>query len=245
MSKQNDPSKYWNSVLNAIEFKFTEKQNSILKNSYESKIVLLNGPAGTSKTYISFLCGLKCFFKQNAEQIIYVRSAIESGKSLGAVPGEINDKISPYTQPLEDKIEELLKKTSITHNQIQSILSKIVKAPINYMRGANIDNSFVIVDECQNLTKDQILLIMSRITDNSKIFLIGDSQQSDINNSGWPYVIKLFDNEESQKQNINCYKFSDEDIVRSEIVKFIIKTFDSTPKIVSPRIKHLTYQLAI
>lgn len=244
MSKNNDPSKYWNHVINSIEFDLTEKQNSILKNTYDSKISFLNGPAGTSKTFISFLCGLKLLFKEEANKILYVRSAIESGKTLGAMPGEMNEKIGYYTKPLEDKIQELLHKSNIGHNQVNSIKSKIERVPINFMRGMNLKDTFIIVDECQNLTREQILLIMSRITDDSKMFLIGDSKQSDISNSGWNFTLKLFNNEDSKNKNIHVYEFNNDDIVRSEIVKFIIKTFDTSQKIISPKNKHLAYQLS-
>ena len=202
----------------------TEKQLDLLKIIFdkESKIIFISGPAGTSKTYIAIYGALQLYNMNNDRGITYVRTIAESGeKSLGALPGEMAEKINPYMMPMNEKLDELLipGQASILKNK------EIVKGmPINYLRGASWLNEVVIADESQNFTFKELTTLMTRLGRGSKLIICGDPMQSDINGkSGFADMYSLFNDEESVSRGIHCFHFGAEDIKRSEILKYIIK----------------------
>ena len=202
----------------------TEKQLKLLKIIFDndSKIIFISGPAGTSKTYVAIYGALQLYNMNNDRGITYVRTIAESGeKSLGALPGEMAEKINPYMMPMNEKLDELL-----IPGQASIVKDKeIIKGmPINYLRGASWRNEIVIADESQNLTFKELTTLMTRLGEGSKLLICGDPMQSDINGkSGFADMYSLFNDDESKEKGIHTFYFGPEDIKRSEILKYVIQ----------------------
>ena len=213
------------------EFNFSEKQQKILDCLLddETKIVFLSGLAGTSKTYMAVYAALHLLNRDyNNKNIVYIRSLVESAsRSLGYLPGMAEEKFQPFMLPLMEKLEEIVEE----HCSKQLMSSeKVAAIPVNFLRGASFKNKIVIVDEFQNVQKSEATTIISRIGDGTKYFIIGDPMQSDINGKrAMNSFIKAFDNTESREKGIFCFQFEKEDIVRSEILKFIMEKIEGIP----------------
>ena len=211
--------------------KLTDKQNQLFKISMkdDTKLIFIDGPAGTAKTWVSVLSGLELFQENKIEEMIYVRSAVESSdQKLGFLPGAQDDKMAPYLEPFKDKLEELLDPIDIKYLQEEE---RIYGIPVGFLRGASWENKFILVDEAQNLSEKEMITIMTRIGENCKVFICGDAMQSDIGNrSGFNNILRLFEDEASKNHGIHTFKFTEEDIVRSELVKFIITKLKSLSK---------------
>lgn len=212
------------------EFNFSEKQQRILDCLLDenTKMVFLSGPAGTSKTFLSVYAALHILNQDFNKGIIYIRSLVESAsRSLGYLPGMAEEKFQPFMLPLMDKLDEIIKE----HCSKQLLVSeKIIAIPINFLRGANFKDKIVLVDEFQNVSRKEATTIISRIGEGTKYFIVGDPMQSDINGkSSIKEIAKVFDNEESRQNGIFCFEFNNEDIVRSEILKFIMSKLESLP----------------
>ena len=210
--------------------KLTEKQRKFLELSLreDSKIVFVMGPAGSTKTYMAVMSALRHLQKDESLDLLYVRTAIESAdKGLGALPGTLEEKFNPYMAPLEDKLEELIPNNTTLKAELMRS-GRVQAMPINFLRGASWTNKVVVADESQNFTFKELVTMVTRLGDNSKLFICGDLMQSDINGkSGLKPMINLFDDEESKEKGIYCFRFTEEDIMRSEILKFIIKKLKS------------------
>jgi phosphate starvation-inducible PhoH-like protein len=206
------------------EFKFSQKQKELIAHTFEenNKIIFISGPAGSSKTYLSVYSALNLMEKNDDLDLLYVRTVIESAeKGLGALPGDVNEKFNPYMAPLADKLEEMIS-FPLKNELIQRL--RIQAMPINYIRGANWINKIVIADEAQNFTFKELTTLITRAGKNTKVFVCGDPMQSDINGkSGFKSMYDLFNDEESSKRGIKCFEFTENDIMRSELLKFIIK----------------------
>ena len=191
------------------------------KSVQNSKIVFADGSAGTAKTYLSVFGGLTLLAANKMQQIIYLRSVVESAaQKIGHLPGQLDEKFLPYSLPLMDKLDELVTKTTAN-----SLFKKeyIKCLPVNFTRGLTFNNSLVIVDEAQNLTRQEITTILTRFGEGSRYIVVGDSNQSDINGKcGFAPIIKAFDNEISKNKGINAFYFGTDDIVRSKILKHIV-----------------------
>jgi phosphate starvation-inducible protein PhoH and related proteins len=216
--------------INIRELPWTEKQKQAIEliTSKDTKIVFLSGPAGTSKTLLATYCGLKLLNEKKVSEIIYVRSIIESAsKSLGALPGFCEDKFKPFALPLTDKAEELIKTSDIKKLLIEDRIKPI---PVNFLRGASFNVNYIIADEMQNAEHFELQTIISRIGQFSKFIICGDPMQCDIkekNKSGFKPMFDLFNDEESKAHGIHCIEFGKEDIVRSEILKYIVAKLES------------------
>ena len=206
------------------ERQLTPKQIELLNllQNKTTKLVFISGPAGTAKTYTSILAGLTLLNHKRVSEIVYVRSIVESSDNkLGFLPGEMDEKMSPYIQPLIDKLEELLPKHDIDKLKKEE---RIHGFPINFLRGLSWNAKCIVADEAQNMTKKELITLITRVGDFSKLFICGDPDQSDINGkSGFVPTMNIFDDEESRNNGIYVYKFDEEDIVRSGLVKFILK----------------------
>lgn len=209
----------------------TDKQLELLRIIFEndSKIIFISGPAGTSKTFVAIYGALQLYNMNNERGITYVRTIAESGeKSLGALPGEMAEKINPYMMPMNEKLDELL-----IPGQSSIIKEKeIIKGmPINYLRGASWRDEIVIADESQNFTFKELTTLMTRLGEGSKLLICGDPMQSDINGkSGFSDMYSLFDDDQSKEQGIHTFYFGPEDIKRSEILKYIIQKLKNYKK---------------
>lgn len=213
--------------------KLTEKQKVFLDLSLQdtTKIMFVSGPAGSTKTYIAVMSALRHLQKDNSLDLLYVRTAIESAdKGLGALPGTIEEKFNPYMAPLEDKLAELLpSNTTIKNDLLKS--GRVQAMPINFLRGANWTNKVVVADESQNFTFKELVTMITRLGENSKLFICGDSMQSDINGkSGFTPMVNLFNDEESRSRGIQTFWFNESDILRSEILKYIVTKLKSHHK---------------
>jgi phosphate starvation-inducible PhoH-like protein len=203
-------------------FKFSERQREFLELALndESKIIFLAGPAGTSKTYLSVYASVNLLAKDLDKEIIYVRSIAESAeKGLGSLPGEAGHKFEPFVTPLWEKIDEMVSEEhAVWLKQSQHLKAK----PINYLRGASWENKLIIADEAQNFSFKELVTLITRIGEGTKMFICGDFMQSDIKSSGFQQMFDLFNDEESIPHGIHCFQFGNEDIHRSAILRFII-----------------------
>ena len=210
--------------LTIFQRELTEKQKRFIELALDKKVKLLlvSGPAGSTKTYLSVLASLMLINEKKVSDILYVRSIVESADvKMGTLPGEADDKLSPYKRPLIDKLDELLPKEDIAYlikdNRIEGL-------PIGYLRGLNWNAKAIVADEMQNCTKKELVTLMTRTGEFSKVFVCGDPQQSDINGrSGFQSIFNLFDDDESKAHGIYTFQFTEDDILRSELVKFIVQ----------------------
>lgn len=210
--------------LNIIHRELNEKQKEFLKIALDknTKLIFVSGPAGTSKTFMSVLAALELMNQKKVSDLIYLRSAVESSDSkLGFLPGEAEEKMAPYIAPLIDKLNELLPKSDIDGLTKDKRISSI---PIGFLRGLNWNAKVIIADECQNMTQKELITLITRTGEFSKVFIIGDPDQPDIGSkSGFEKIKNVFSDDEDKKNGIYMFSFNEDDIVRSELVKYIIK----------------------
>lgn len=209
--------------LNIIKRELTEKQKKFIELALDksTKMMLVSGPSGTTKTYLAVLASLFLMNQKKISDIIYVRSIVESADvKMGTLPGEKDDKISPYRQPLIDKLDELLPKADVQHLTKEQ---RVEGLPVGYLRGLNWNAKAIIGDEMQNCTRKEIITLMTRTGEFSKVFLLGDPMQTDIkSHSGFKEMFNLFNDDESKTHGIYTFEFDEEDILRSALVKFIV-----------------------
>jgi phosphate starvation-inducible PhoH-like protein len=212
-------------LLGHIEL--TEKQQEFHKimTNYNTRVVFLSGPAGSSKSFLSVYSALDLYNKDKRRTITYLRTVIESAsKGIGFLKGDMDQKLSPYLRPLEEKICDLLNEQEKDMMKRQNVLSG---EPVNFVRGQDWKHKVVIADEMQNATIKELLTVMTRINDNTKLYICGDKRQSDINNSGFEQLFDLFNDEVSREQGIHCCEFDHDDIMRDPVVSYVIKKIDS------------------
>lgn len=206
--------------LNDNQKKFIE-----LALNKNTKVIFVTGPAGTSKTFIAVLTALQILNEKKVSDLIYLRSVVESSdKSMGFLPGSSEEKLCPYIQPLMDKLEELLPKQDID----MLIKEKRVQGhPINFLRGLSWNAKAIILDEAQNCTYKELLTFITRIGEFSKVYILGDPSQSDINGkSGFIKIRDMFSDSEDKKNGIETFAFTKKDVVRSGLVKYIIEKIE-------------------
>jgi len=210
--------------------RLTDRQKRFLSIAFndDTKIMFVAGPAGSTKTYMAVYSALRLLSASDRMDLLYVRTVIESAeKGLGALPGDIDEKFNPYMAPLEDKLYEMLPRNNTVKKEMLES-GRISAMPINYLRGANWKDKIVIADEAQNFTYKELTTLVTRIGENCKLFICGDFMQSDINGkSGFPAMFDLFNDRQSVKRGIHAFRFGKEDILRSEILKYIIGKLDS------------------
>lgn len=209
------------------KIEFSDKQQELLKLIFDrdTKIIFINGPAGTSKTFMAIYGALQLFNMNNNYSISYVRTIIESAdRGMGALPGNVDEKFCPFMMPLNDKLYELIP-ISTAKNLVDK--GVITAMPINYLRGASLNDQIVIADEAQNFSLKELVTLITRIGENTKMFICGDTMQSDINGkSGLSPIKELFNEEDSKRQGIHTFDFNFKDIKRSEILKYIVKKLE-------------------
>jgi phosphate starvation-inducible protein PhoH and related proteins len=210
--------------LRITKRELTEKQQKFVDLAMDKsvKMLLVSGPAGTTKTYLSVLVSLLLMNEKKISDILYVRSVVESADvKMGTLPGEADDKLSPFKRPLIDKLEEFLPREDI---QFLIKDNRVEGLPIGYLRGLNWNAKAIIGDEMQNCTKREIVTMMTRTGEFSKVFICGDPQQADIGpRSGFKDIYNMFNDEESKQHGIYTFEFTADDILRSELVKYIAK----------------------
>ena len=230
-SSFNIPQLKQNIVINCL--KLDEKQLRFLEKSLakKTKVIFINGPAGTSKTYMAVYSALRLISAHEDLDVVYVRTVIESAdKGLGALPGDLAEKFNPYMMPLLDKLDEMLpKNTSLKHELLEK--GTISAMPINFLRGASWKNKVVVADEAQNFTFKELVTLITRLGENTKLFICGDSMQSDINGkSGFNDMCNIFNDYRSRQKGIEYFEFDENDIKRSEILKYIVSKINASKK---------------
>ncbi len=188
----------------------------------EKTIVLGVGPAGTGKTYLAVAMAVSAFRAKEVERIILTRPAVEAGEKLGFLPGDLQQKVDPYLRPLYDALFDMLGAEQFQRYQERG---NIEVAPLAYMRGRTLDDSFIILDEAQNTTPEQMKMFLTRLGFGSKIVVTGDITQIDLpdgKRSGLVDVIRILKNVE----DIETIRFSEKDVVRHKLVQDIIKAYE-------------------
>jgi len=212
-------------------YKFTDTQNAFLRVAMDesTKLIFIDGPAGAAKTFLAVYVALKYLSEKRYDHLLYIRSIVESAhKQFGILPGAETDKFKPWTIPLLDKMDELVNKEIAAKLFIDE---KVKCMPVNYLRGSTFTNNVVIVDEAQNNYFDELQTVLTRIGENSKVFVIGDTMQADIgSHSGFKKVLDAFDTPENVEKGIHVFRFTEEDIKRSEILKHIITILKTIKK---------------
>ncbi len=194
----------------------------------DTRVIFLSGPAGTAKTYMAVAGALHLLNKRGVSDIVYIRSVVESAsKSMGYLPGEAGDKLAPYMRPLLDKLEELLPRDQVERLTKEKRAEAI---PVGFLRGASLNAKVMIADESQNLTTKELVTVLTRLGRFSKLIVAGDPGQSDIGtHSGFQTMFDLFNDEPSRDRGIHCFAFKSEDIVRSDILGYIVDRIEGRP----------------
>lgn len=192
--------------------------DAIRKNT----VVIGVGPAGTGKTYLAVALAVSAFRAKEVNRIILTRPAVEAGEKLGFLPGDLQSKVDPYLRPLYDALFDMLGPENFQKYQERG---NIEVAPLAYMRGRTLDDSFIILDEAQNTTPEQMKMFLTRLGFGSKIVVTGDITQIDLpdgKRSGLVDVIKILKNVD----DIETVRFSEKDVVRHKLVQDIIKAYN-------------------
>ncbi len=188
----------------------------------KNTVVFGVGPAGTGKTYLAVAMAVRAFKAGDVERIILTRPAVEAGESLGFLPGDLQTKVDPYLRPLYDALFEMLGEESFNR---QMEKGTIEVAPLAYMRGRSLNDSFIILDEAQNTTREQMKMFLTRLGFGSKAVVTGDITQIDLpttKKSGLVDAVRVL----KHVEDIRVHRFSEKDVVRSKIVQDIIKAYD-------------------
>jgi len=199
----------------------SEKQKNYVRALKESDVVISTGPAGTGKTFLAVAVALTMLLEKKIERIILSRPAVEAGERLGFLPGDMRDKVDPYLRPLYDSLYDLLDFEKI---QKKIEIGDIEIAPLAFMRGRTLKNSFAILDEAQNATDTQIKMFLTRIGENSKIVINGDPSQIDLPNKNLSGLNKSKELLGHLKE-ISVVDFDHLDVVRHPLVSKIVKAY--------------------
>ena len=180
------------------------------------------GPAGTGKTYLAVALAVTAFKQHQVQRIILTRPAVEAGEKLGFLPGDLQNKVDPYLRPLYDALFEMFGQEAFARHQEKGAIEV---APLAYMRGRTLDDSFIILDEAQNTTREQMKMFLTRLGFNSKMVITGDITQIDLpetKKSGLIEALKILRNVEDIAQN----RFTEKDVVRHKLVQDIVRAYD-------------------
>ncbi len=204
----------------------TDTQKTYINAIKNFDIVIGVGPAGTGKTYLAMAMAIHAYIKKQVSRIVLVRPAIEAGEKLGFLPGDMYEKVNPYLRPLYDALYDIMgieKSSKLIDRGVIEI------APLAFMRGRTLNDSFIILDEAQNTTSEQMKMYLTRLGFNSKTVITGDITQIDLpagKTSGLLEAIKILEGIEG----ISFVYFSKEDVVRHKLVRAIIKAYENHEK---------------
>ncbi len=199
----------------------SEKQKNYVRALRQSDIIISAGPAGTGKTFLAVAVGLTMLLEKKIERIILSRPAVEAGERLGFLPGDMKEKVDPYLRPLYDSLYDLFDFEKI---QRMIEIGDIEIAPLAFMRGRTLKNSFAILDEAQNATDMQIKMFLTRIGENSKIIINGDPTQIDLPNKNMSGLVKSKELLQHLSE-ISVVDFDHSDVVRHPLVSKIVKAY--------------------
>lgn len=197
-------------------------QKNYVKAIEKNTIVMGVGPAGTGKTYLAVAMAVKVFKAHEVNKIILTRPAVEAGEKLGFLPGDLQNKVDPYLRPLYDALFDMFGADTFAKHMEKGTIEV---APLAYMRGRTLDDSFIILDEAQNTTREQIKMFLTRLGFNSKMVITGDITQIDLpdsNKSGLIDAMRILKNVD----DIAVMHFTEKDVVRHKLVQDIIKAYE-------------------
>ncbi len=197
-------------------------QNAYAKAIRSNDIVFGIGPAGTGKTYIAVAMAASAFKNKEIEKIILTRPAVEAGEKLGFLPGDLQEKVDPYLRPLYDALYDILGRENAMRLKEKEVIEVI---PLAYMRGRTFDNAFIILDEAQNTTKEQMKMFLTRLGFGSKVVVTGDITQTDLpkgKKSGLRQAMQILDGVKGIRF---CY-LKAQDVVRHDLVRRIIEAYE-------------------
>lgn len=200
----------------------TSNQKRLVSLAGENDIVFAVGPAGTGKTYTAVAIAVRALKNKAVRKIILTRPAVEAGESLGFLPGDLKEKIDPYLRPLYDALDDMIPADKLSYYMATRVIEI---APLAYMRGRTLDNSFIILDEAQNATDLQLKMFLTRIGASAKAIITGDLTQIDLpqnQRSGLAKAIRLL----RHIHGIGHLELDEDDVVRHRLVKAIIKAYD-------------------
>ena len=200
----------------------TPNQKRLLEANAENDLIFAIGPAGTGKTYTAIALAVRALKNKEIRKIILSRPAVEAGENLGFLPGDLKDKIDPYLQPLYDALQDM-----IPAKKLEEFMKDgtIQIAPLAFMRGRTLSNAYVILDEAQNTTVNQLKMFLTRMGLNAKFIITGDITQIDLprkSNSGLIQALKIL----KGIKNISTIYFDKKDIVRHKLVRDIVEAYD-------------------
>lgn len=201
----------------------TENQKKYISTISDNTITFCQGLPGSGKTHIAVGVALEHLFENKVKKIIITRPVVEAGEKIGYLPGDANSKLFPYLLPIEDEINYFI---SQAYNASLKLNNKIEIVPLGYMRGRNFHNCFVIADECQNASYEQLKMLITRIGNNSKMVLTGDIEQSDLSmhlRGGFLHMMNVL----SSIENIGMCKLIASDIIRNPIIAKIIEKLEA------------------
>tara|TARA_R110000787_G_scaffold39265_4_gene98599 strand:+ start:441 stop:1229 length:789 start_codon:yes stop_codon:yes gene_type:complete len=208
------------------QLKWTDKQKELFSICLDpdTRIVFINGPAGTSKTMAAIYCGLQLLNMKWCTDLMYLRSAVESSQSkLGFLPGDADEKLAFYNMPFSDKLDRMLTDTGQKKLRAEKRISTF---PVNYARGMDWPNKCIILDEAQNSAYEEITTVLTRINTGSRAFILADPMQTDLRNGSRGGFMKMYnhfgDNEKALEHGIRTFEFTEEDVMRDPMLKYLI-----------------------
>jgi len=211
-------------------FPRSKNQALYIRGMREHEICFCSGPAGTGKTYLAIAEALRLVLSKKLRKLVLTRPVVEAGESLGYLPGDLAQKINPYLRPLYDAMEALISYDTIHHLEETRAIEI---APLAYMRGRTLDDSFIILDEAQNTTHEQMKMFLTRLGFGSKMVITGDITQIDLpvpSRSGLVEAVKVLKNID----DIAICRFTEKDVVRHRLVQDIVKAYEK----ISARTEH-------
>lgn len=197
-------------------------QRKLVESAFKNDLVFALGPAGTGKTYIAVAIAVRALKNREVKRIIITRPAVEAGENLGFLPGDLQEKLDPYLRPIYDALADMVPPEKLKYYQETRVIEI---APLAYMRGRTLHDAFVLLDEAQNTTSEQIKMFLTRMGPNSKVIITGDQTQVDLPNrqkSGLKEALHVL----RDVKNIGVVSLSGKDVIRHKLVKSIIEAYE-------------------